>query len=186
MGIYYTLEELKDAILRTAMGGRHGHYNHPVDVAKFAHQIMTGDDQAELVVEYKRGEKKEAKIQLEHITNSLTRECSKAVRAQYEEMARVDNLIEQLMYTPQGQSSDLKKMEDETAMDYVHEGDSLTKYLHEALLHLNFYDPNAFIVCEARYSEDDVERLEKPIPYPREVYSAAALKYEYEHVVLGG
>lgn len=185
MGIYYTLEELKDAILRTAMGERHDHYNHTVDVAKFAHQIMTGDDQAELVVEYKRGEKKEAKKQRVHITNSMTRECSNAVRAQFEEMARVDNVLEQVMYTPEGQSSDLKKMEVETAMDYFHEGDSLTKYLHEALLHLNFYDPNAFIVCEARYSEDDVERLDKPIPYPREVYSEAALNYEFVNGVLG-
>lgn len=185
MALHYTIEELVNAIERTAMGERHEHYDHTVKVAKFAHQIMTGDDQDDILIQYKKSEKEKAQKQRIRITNSMTRESSNAVKAQFEELARTDNVLEQIMYTPEGSASDVKRMEVESAINYFYENDTLTKYLHEALLHLNFYDPNAFIVCEARYPENDPQRLSKPIPYPIEVYSNAALNYEYVNGELG-
>lgn len=181
----FSEEELMAVIEATAVEDvRHKHYAHTVDVAKKAYQYMTGEDQDEILLSYKLKETNTQRQQRLRITNSATQFISNSVKAQFEELARVDNVVENYTYEKVGPS--YKKMEEEieSRLDVFHQNHSLTDYLHEAVLHLNFYDPNAFIVVESRYADDDPNRKRKPWTYPLEVYADQAVNWKFDNGVL--
>ena len=178
-------EELAKAIEQTAVyGARHAHYKHTVKVAKRAYQYMTGEDQDDIILEYKTDETPEGEQQRLRVTNSVTQYISNSVKAQFEELARVDNVVENYYYPESGDSFREKEKEIESRLDVFYANNSLKDYLHEAVLHLNFYDPNAFIVVEMCYEDGDQERKKKPWTYPLEVYADQAVNYHMENGVL--
>ena len=186
MVLKYSIERLQEFIESTAVHGqRHVYYDHTIKVARFAMQIMTGDNQEDIIIEYKTKESDKAKKQRVRVTNSLTQKVANSVKSQYEELARVDNVVEQFYYGKDGEAEATRVGEIEDAINEFYQNDTLTKYLHEKVLHLNFYDPNSFIVCEAAYDPDDTMRVNKPTPYPLEIYSEQAVNYQFENGVLG-
>lgn len=186
MVLQYDKSELDKFIEDTAVHGhRHEYYSHTVSIADFAMKIMTGDNQDDIIIEYKTKESEKARKQRVRVTNSLTQKVANSVKSQYEELARVDNVVEQFYYENDGDAQQIKVDEITAAISNFYENDTLTKYLHEKVLHLNFYDPNAFIVCEAAYQKNDTLRQNKPQPYPLEIYSNQAVNYQFENGVLG-
>src|SRR5690606_37519671 len=92
-------EELFKFIEATAVdNARHKHYAHTVAVAKKAYQYMTGDDQDDIILQYKTDENEKAERQRIRVTNSVTQYISNSVKAQFEELARVDNVVENHTY----------------------------------------------------------------------------------------
>lgn len=182
----FTEDELMEIIKATAVdGARHEFYDHTVKVAKKAYQYMTGDDQAEILASFKTKESKEQKEQTVRITNSVTQYVSNSVRSQFEEMARVDNVVELFKYQDdQSDAAKDKLKEIESRLEVFHANQNLNDYLHEAILHLNFYDPNAFVVVESRYADDDVNQMRKRWSYPLEIYSDQAVNYSMDNGVL--
>jgi hypothetical protein len=178
-------EDLYEAIKATAIyEERHKHYKHTVAVAKKAYQYMTGEDQDEILLSYKVKESDPAKNQRLRVTNSVTQSVSNSVKAQFEELARADNVVDKYYYpTESTQNTDNLKLI-ESRLDVFYENDTLSKYLHEAALHLNFYDPNSFIVIETAYEKDDPLKLKQPWVYPLEVYADQAVNYHYSNGVL--
>lgn len=178
-------EELFKFIEATAVdNARHKHYAHTVAVAKKAYQYMTGDDQDEIILSYKTKEEEAAEEQRIRVTNSVTQYISNSVKAQFEELARVDNVVENHTYEQVGPSYEKMEEEIQSRLDVFYQNHSLTDYLHESVLHLNFYDPNAFIVVESRYGDDDPNKKRKPWSYPLEVYADQAVNYAYDNGVL--
>ena len=163
---------------------RHKHYQHTVDVANKARQYMTGDNQDDIILTYKTNESDTQMKQRLRVTNSVTQYIANSVKSQFEELARVDNVVENYTYDQTGPSFEAMEKDIESRLDVFYQNHSLTDYLHEAALHLNFYDPNAFIVVESRYADDDPGRRKKPWTYPLEVYADQAVNYSYDNGVL--
>lgn len=181
----FQLDELMAFIEATAVDDvRHKHYDHTVALAGKAYQYMTGEDQDDILLSYKTKESDTQKQQRLRVTNSVTQSVSNTVKAQFEELARVDNVVENHTYEEVGPSFQKMEEEIESRLDVFYQDHSLTDYLHEAVLHLNFYDPNAFIVVESRYADDDPNRKRKPWTYPLEVYANQAVNFSFDNGVL--
>lgn len=170
-------EQLYQKIKEIVEGEKtHPHYQRTIDVAKLARQIMTGEDQAELIVSYKPRETKEQKTQRIALYNSRTKSVSAKLLSQYKEVERSDNTVDNIWYSEESpEGNDKLKALKERMKNY--DGTSFQKYLHDAKRRLNFYDPNTWIVTEFRYLDD----LDYPWPYPLEVYSHQAVYWEYLH-----
>lgn len=170
----YTIDELRDKLIETVKGARHLHYDRTVDLAKHYKRIMTGDDQDELIVSYKIRETDEQKEQRVRITNSRTQYVGNKVMSVFDEVKRVDNVVNEISWKDKKDSND-KLLKLNSRLDVFQARMSLKKYLYEAVKHFQFYDPNAFILVEMRKDED-----EEIFTYPLEVTSEQAVNYEYK------
>lgn len=178
----YTPDELKSLFISIVENGtRHKHYDRTVDYAKFCEKIMTGEGQDELIVSYKPRETDEQKQQRISITNSRTKFIAGKVYGAFAEVERADNVIKKLNYASDDDATKSKIAEIKQRLDVFHSNNSLEKYLHEAVRHLNFYDPNAFVLVEM-HPHDPIKG--KPYTYPVEVYSEQAYNYERHNGVL--
>lgn len=164
--------DLRQKIIDTAKGERHRHYDYTVKMAKLYKQIMTGDDQAELIVSYKLRETPEQKKQRIHITNSRTQYVGNKVMSVFDEIKRVDDIVDEIKWK---EKDDERLMKIHDRMSSFYNQQPLKKYLYESIQHFMFYDPNAFIVVEMRKDEQ-----EDVFTYPLEVTSEEAVNYEYK------
>lgn len=144
----------------------HRDYDRTVDHAKWCHQIITGDDQKEILVSYKVRETQKQVEQRIRITNSRTQYVSNKVKKLFNEVHRCDDVVESISYTNQNDTavSDLS-----AALAVWYEGKPLNKYIANRFKELSFEDPNAYIIAE--FENDDFIN-KKPTAYPFEVRSS--------------
>lgn len=168
--------ELIDRLKETIKGKRHAHYKRTVDLADHYKRIMTGNDQDDLIVRYKSRETEEQKKQRIKITNSRTQYVGNKTMTVFDEVKRVDNVIDEISWND-SQDSNEKLKEINSRLDVFSDKMPLKKYLYDTVKFFQFYDPNAFIVVEM---STDPEGEEKPFTYPLEVTSRQAVNYEYD------
>ena len=154
----------------------HANYSHVVALAKLCRQIMTGNDQNELIVSYKTRETTEQKEQRIHLYNSRTAYVSNKVLSQFKEVERADNTVDNIWYENEGPESKTLLTELNERIKAYSGTKNIKRYLHDAVRRLNFFDPNAWLVTEFRTKNDK----DKPYPYPLEIYSDQAVMYEKE------
>lgn len=151
---------------------RHEYYKHTVDVAKFAYQIMTGEDQREIVISYRPNESEPQKEQRFRLYNSRTQYVGNKILATFNEVERVEAVVDSITYQTEGPNKDLLT----SRVSKYYRKEHLQKYVHDTVRRLNFYDPNAWIVNE--YFTKDAS--EKAYSYPMEVFSNEVFDYGYK------
>lgn len=169
-------EDLYSILLqRVAEDTPHADYQRTVDHAKWNKQIITGDDQKEILVTYKVRETQNQVEQRVRVTNSRTQYVSNKVKKLFNEVHRSDDVTETISYSSsQTDASGLLQ-----ALDTWYENKSLKKYIAGRFKDLVFEDPNAYIIAEFE-NDDPVNK--KPTPYPFEVRSG---QIYYPHRVNG-
>lgn len=166
------IEILEDTIKE---GKRHVHYKRTKELAELYKKLMTGDNQDDLIVIYRQRETPEQQAQRIRITNSATKHINAKILNQFKEVDRVDNIVDKVFYADEKSTRQTQISEINDRISKFNNGKSLKKYLDEAYKHLNFYDPNAWIVTEI-HQFDPIK--EKPYVYPVEVYSHQAINYK--------
>jgi hypothetical protein len=151
---------------------KHQFYQQTVDYAKYCKQIMTGDDQDELVISYKISETATQKEQRLRLYNSRTGYVSNKILSTFNEVERTDAVVDNISYNSEVDIDGLK-----SRLEVYTPDQNFKKYVHDAARRLNFYDPNAWIVTEFRVDEP----LKAPYPYPMEVFSDQAIDFEVAH-----
>lgn len=180
--IEYTSGELFDIVVDTIRyTKRHQHYKETVDHARFCHQIMTGDDQKELLVKFKRENEKQEQQRI-RITNSRTQYAAGKIFAVFDEVERSDNVVEVIRYDQESEANQKALEEIEELLDKFWGEQKAINYVYEAVKRLNFYDPNAFLIVNFTPFEAKLQKTD--FVYPIEVYSEQAIRYEYSNGVL--
>lgn len=157
---------------------RHIDYDRTVAHAKFCRQIMTGEDQDELIVSYKPRESDEQKKQRISLYNSRTKHCANRIVTTFKEVERADITVDNYGYEQDEQAKERKEALNSRLTAYA--GVGLKKYVHDAARRLNFYDPNTWVVTEFYQSE----KKDYVHPYPLEIFSSQAIMFEYENGTL--
>ena len=135
-----TKEDLYDILFNSVKTKtRHVYYDQTVKVAKFCRQIMTGDDQKDLVVVYKPSETQSQKEQRFRLYNSRTAYSAHKIVSTFKEVERVETVVDNIYF---------KDKTEERPVELINRIGSLKKDVHEKVRRLNFYDPNAWIVTE--------------------------------------
>lgn len=175
----YNQSDLLEKIISTAKHNyKHVHYKRTTELAEFYRQIMTGKDQDEYILSYKPNESTNQKKQVLNLYNSRTAHTANRIYSTFKEVERSDNVVDNLTYDNEDDSTDRK----ETLMDVLDKyngSEDLKSYLHDAVLRLNFYDPNSFLVVEF-----DIEDEDNIKPYPFEVMSDQVADFEFYKGVL--
>lgn len=167
----YLGEDLKLKLIDVIKNGKtHEYYKETVEYAKWCKQIMTGDDQNELVISYKINETTTQKEQRLRLYNSRTAYVANKVLSTFNEVERTDAVIDNISF--ETGEVDLKNLT--SRLEVYTPDQDFKKYVHDAARRLNFYDPNSWIVTEFRIDN----ALKAPYPYPMEVFSDQAIDFE--------
>jgi len=156
----------------------HRDYQRTVDHAKWCYQIVTGDDQKEILVSYKVRETQKQVDQRIRITNSRTQYVSNKVKKLFNEVHRCDDVVESINY---GKSNDTALADLTGALNEWYEGKPLDKYIANRFKDLSFEDPNSYIIVEFE-NDDPVNK--KPTVYPFEVRANEVYDHKYVNGVL--
>ena len=144
-----------------------------VKVADFAQKIMTGKNQDELIIRYRKGETDELKEQRVRLGNSLTKYVAHRPRNYWRKLARVQGVKETIESENKDKLADLIQK-----MNSFYEGRPLKEFLYWKLEYLNFYDPNSFIIYERRDSRDDEGEILETEIYPIVIPSKDVVDYK--------
>lgn len=183
--IEYTEQELFDIAIETIKYGKekyHPYYKETVKKARFCEQVMTGDDQDDLLISYKERETGKQKQQRIKLTNSRTQFACGKIWSVFSEVSRTDNVVEVMKYENESDQGNNKLTEIEERLKKFYGSQDAIQYCYEALRRLNFYDPNAFLVIN--FTPFDNTKQKTDFVYPVEVYSEQAIRYEYSNGVL--
>lgn len=176
----FTLEDfqgLVEKVIKTGKKHYHKNYDRTVEVAKFCYQVMTGDDQENILIRFKRRENKDQEEQRVHLTNSRTQFVGGKVYSVFNELKRASKTVEVIKYLEESDANKEKISEIKDRLSRFYEGEHAREYTYENVRYLNFYDPNAFLIVN--FQDFDYKREKTPGTYPVEVYSDQAIKYEY-------
>lgn len=169
-------DQLKLRIEETIMKElRHKWYARTVELATMYRRFMTGDDQKELLVIYKPREDEAQKEQRITLTNSATKHVCGKLKNQFNKVDRVDNVVDNIFYMDEKKANNVAIAEIHARLNVFYKNEPIKKYLDESFKHLNFYDPNSWIITEIH---DFNPLQEKPFTYPVEVYSDQAINYK--------
>lgn len=148
----------------------HKDYWHTVDLAHFYRQIVTGQHQAELIVNYKPRETEEQKKQRIHITQNRTKSIADKIEGFFKRTFRADKIKFEVTHDNESSQNELRSHIDKFGND----GQSLLNWSEEAALFYNNIDPNSFYWVKHSVL-DGVDKFE---PF---VFSAEDVKdYEIE------
>lgn len=173
----YTREDLFEMFIQSIERGKpHEHYQRTVSLSNFYRQIMTGENQDDLIVSYKERETEEQKRQRIKITLSRTKHIANKVYNQFDEIRRVDNIIDNIKFEDAAKEEAKRRLND--ALSEFYKDEHLSQYLFERIRYLTFYDPNAYLIIEYREAVNEqgatVNRA-----YPIEVYSEQVYDVNY-------
>ncbi len=169
---------LEILVTRISEDTPHRDYDRTVDHAKWCYQIITGDDQKEILVTYKVRETQKQVDQRIRITNSRTQYVSNKVKKLYNEVHRCDDVVESISYTSPNDTG-LEALSN--ALNHWYEDKPLKKYINNRFKDLVFEDPNAYIIIEF-INDDPVNK--KPTVYPFEVRADEVYDHKYVNGVL--
>jgi hypothetical protein len=173
-----TIDDFRAIIEDTVINNiRHKFYKHTVAKAKFYRQILTGDDQAELLIQYKPEETKDQQNQRIALTNTRTKYAAGKVWGVFDKVKRMDSMVDVIEYEDKKTGED-KVKEIRSRIDDFYESASLKKYLDDAYQYYNFYDPNGFFIVDFV----NYDMLTKDVwTHPLSVSSTEAVNYKYEN-----
>ena len=158
--------------------GCHPNYGRVVDLARLYKQLITGEEQTELIKQYFDGEDTKQIAKIEKITNSITGAVCSALMSAFKKVSRTKPIVKKFDFI---QAEDEKKAELQKALELYYAGSDLDHYLTTRFDDLAFLDPNAFIVTE--FIADPSNKV-KPAPYPFEVTSEQAVNYSFDNGLL--
>jgi len=174
----YTDEQIKDKFFFSVSNDRrHDLYDANVAIAKHWRSIITGADQKDILLRYRRYRTKSSKKQLEQrhkVTVSKTRSVSHKIRTTYKEVDRCDDLSDTYLIDEKEDHADLKKIKD--GVSKFSGSKSVDQYLDTVYMDKNMMDPNAFLLVS--YSDYDA-RKETANCFPMIIESKATRDYEY-------
>ena len=157
----------------------HKHYKRTCELADFYYQILTGEDQKELIISYKPNETASQKQQRLRITNTKTAYIAGKVFQQWKEIQRNDQNVDNIDFVSDSQANQQAKEYLNTATWDFYNGLSVTDYVHDFCRRMNFYDPNAWLVEEFYYDFEGNLRAA-----PLELYSHNCVDYKRTYGVL--
>lgn len=158
--------------------GQHPYYDRVVRFATQYEQLITGEDQEELLKRYFSKESKEEISKIEAVTQTITSSVCNALIAAFKKVLRTNPIVRKIDFVKE---PDTKKPIIEAALNSYYSGSSLDYYIEKRFHDLSFIDPNAFIVSEF---EPLIDLTQKAKPYPFEVTSAEAVNFELKNGVL--
>lgn len=165
-----TPEQAQTYLLNTIATDRtHPHYNECVKVAKKAAKLMSRDSAAQFedITRYRIRESEAQKQQRARLTNPITSAAIAPVYGYFSEIKRVDGIKQHI----ETQNESTKALVLQKYASYYH-GQDLYNFLFESFLHLNKFDPNAWIIFTQEIIGDVVNF------YPLQATSKEAIDYK--------
>lgn len=176
-----TLEQaLQYCVLRiiSPKAGQHQWYERVTKFAKLYEQLITGEDQEDLIKKYFSKESDDEVRKIINVTVPITSSVCNALGSAYKKVLRTNPIVRKIDFVA---DADTKKPFIEAALSNYYSGSSLDYYTEKRFHDLTFLDPNAFIVTEF---EPIVDIRIKPKPYPYEVTSSEAVNFTLKNGVL--
>lgn len=164
-----TISEIDDILKKCIAGRRHADYQRTLDVKRWTTSMMTGDDQEEIIVQYRTKETQQQEERRIRVYNSRTQHASQKVVKFFNEVHRADTAVDVIQY--EGDDEGEKKSQLLALLDKFYSHKSHREYLDRRYPYFNFHDPNAFLIIEFF---DDEGKLQ---PYPYEVESQHVLDF---------
>lgn len=158
---------------------RHPFYDRMVYMADWSYAMMTGEGQTtiDIIRAFRPKEDFQQTKQRITLTNSLTGFALNPIYLLYKKVHRVDNIRADKEH--EAAEEQLEAIEEVTKT--FHQGQDVEVYLNNRLLHMNFYDPNAWILTERADTRGLDGEITKLISYPFEVTAEQAINFEYEN-----
>ena len=142
------LQALQLCINRINTGATHKHFDRTVKLAKLYKQLITGEDQDELLQQYfaKCSDDERAKIQ--KLTIAITGTICNSLNRAFKKAVRTKPILRQIDFVGTEVEKKVQTIEGKLA---VYSGnDNLENWIAEAFHNLTFSDPNAFVVTSLR------------------------------------
>lgn len=158
--------------------GKHKHYDKVTELAELYEQLITGEDQDDLIRTFFTKENKNEIDKICEITKPVTASVSNSLIAAFKKVLRTKPVVKKIDFQ---KADDKKRQRLLNAVDVYHSGKSLDNYIVKRFHDLSFTDPNSFIVTEFEISEDSSK---EPRIYPFEVSSEEAINYAFINGVL--
>ncbi len=158
--------------------GTHSNYKRVTELAELYEQLITGEEQTDLIKQYFKGESAEQIEKIEKITNSITGTVCNSLMSAFKKVGRTKPIVKKLDFK---ESTDEKKAALLAALNNYYAGASLENFITTRFDDLSFLDPNAFILAEFVADKDNIV---KPSPYPFEVSSEEAINYSFDKGIL--
>lgn len=159
--------------------GQHPWYDRVVKYQKLYEQLITGEDQDELLERYFYKESKEEIAKIKSITEPITSSVSNALISAFKKVLRTQPIVKKIDFQ---KDADTKKPIIEAALNNYYSGSSLEYYIEKRFHDLTFLDPNAFIVSEFIPPSADLRVKAKPFPF--EISSEQAVNFKLFNGVL--
>lgn len=175
----FSNDQLLDRAWRVAAQGyRHRDYKHTMNVAKWCYQMNTGDDQKEILINFRAKESAKQKKQRVTVTNSRTPQVANKVKSLYNEVHRTDDVIDNIHYGNDGAEFKQRIQDLSEEITSYHGKDSVRDFLTKKNSYYTFFDPNAWHIVEYERHDSETEI------YPFEITSAQAVDYNETRGIL--
>lgn len=152
----------------------HQFYQRAVDHAKLYKQLITGEEQESLLIQFVRREDPEMFAQRKALTQSITPAVAEAIMNPFYRIGRLENAKKIIDYPLNSGGSDQRVAEIQDLLSSFYGEESIDKYLGTRFVQLSFTDPNAWIIVEFDAFDP---RFEKAKPYPLEFSSSEAVDF---------
>lgn len=158
--------------------GTHPNYKRVKKLAELYQQLITGEDQDELLKTYFYKQSTDEIEKIKSITVPITSSVTNALISAFKKVLRVNPIVKKIDFQ---RDLDAKKPVIENAIYNYYSGSSLEFYIEKRFHDLTFTDPNAFIITEF---EPLVDLTKKASPYPFEVSSEEAVNFTLKNGIL--
>lgn len=156
----------------------HPNYNRVTNLAAQYAQLITGEDQEELLKKFFIGQKDEELEKIKSITQPITSSVCNSLGAAFQKVLRTQPILKKIDFA---KADKTKTDAINTAIANYYANNSLDFYIEKRYHDISFLDPNSFIVTEFETITDTTKRAE---PYPFEVSSAQAINFQLKNGVL--
>lgn len=153
----------------------HSYYEECQEIAEYAHKVNSSlaEDQKDEIERYRKSESREEKKQRIRVTNPMTSVPLGMVYSYWEETYRTDGIKKKALH----ENENIKELIDQNFKQF-YQGESLHEFLHKKLLHLNRYDPNAWIIFEATINQGERGERESLTVYPLIATCSEAIDFQ--------
>ena len=171
------LQALELCIDRILNGTTHKHYKRTVDLAKLYKQLITGENQEELLEQYFAKCSDEERAKIKTLTTAITGTVCFSLNRAFRKAVRTKPILRQIDFNGKDTENKVKTVEDKLAMYSGNE--SLEEWIAETFHNLTFSDPNAFVITEFKLDDKGGRQ-----PYPFIVPSCEAVNFGTDNNVL--
>lgn len=163
---------------RITKGTAHKHYDRVKKWAKLYEQLISGEDQEELLKRFVKREDEAMFKQRQELTQTITPAVCASIKAAFNKVHRTAPNVMRIAFAKDGET---KAKELSLRMSTYYENKDVENYMNTRFYNNAFSDPNMFIVSEFKPFDPTKG---KAAPYPFEVTSTEAVNFKYENGVL--